>query len=435
MINAEFNWKTEPEAEKIVLESIQKALSNPFLKTLQEELQQGTGTSLLDWTDHVIIPDLKPAQLEEVGYKSLCGNIYRHPRAKLPDIVLGSPLGIALAVDSIADFLMVRGLSLPIEGAILSPYRIGLVSNENHVNVFVVERRGAIGIQPSQASQDKKEVLALKEKWKTRPRSFDREEDLNEAISLAKELVQKLSSSYAACLVMECEREYWQVKNRAAALQKSRQDTLGMGWANHDHHTFRSSRHLFKKLVLLFEILGFTCRERFYAGQEAGWGAQVMENSQSKLVLFLDVDLGKEEIAIDFAHEPLLPQKTLGTIGLWCALHGDSILKAGMHHLEAQFVFEELRDGLESLGVKMMEPFSNFHYLKQAFTQGEMWKVDSSRLALLLEQGRISKQEAEKFAEKGAIGSHLENLQRKEGYKGFNPKSVSIIIQETDPRH
>ncbi len=34
----------------------------------------------------------------------------------------------------------------------------------------------------------------------------------------------------------------------------------------------------------------------------------------------------------------------------------------------------------------------------------------------------------------GALGSHLENLQRREGYKGFNQKNVSIIIKKTDPR-
>ena len=32
------------------------------------------------------------------------------------------------------------------------------------------------------------------------------------------------------------------------------------------------------------------------------------------------------------------------------------------------------------------------------------------------------------------IGSHLENLQRKGGFKGFNQHAVSIIIAETDPR-
>jgi len=33
-----------------------------------------------------------------------------------------------------------------------------------------------------------------------------------------------------------------------------------------------------------------------------------------------------------------------------------------------------------------------------------------------------------------SIVRHLENLQRKDGFKGFNQHAVSIIIAETDPR-
>ena len=33
-----------------------------------------------------------------------------------------------------------------------------------------------------------------------------------------------------------------------------------------------------------------------------------------------------------------------------------------------------------------------------------------------------------------AIGSHLENLQRKGGFKGFNQHAVSLIIAKADPR-
>jgi len=33
-----------------------------------------------------------------------------------------------------------------------------------------------------------------------------------------------------------------------------------------------------------------------------------------------------------------------------------------------------------------------------------------------------------------SIVRHLENLQRKGGFKGFNQRAVSIIIAETDPR-
>nr|HEV8051780.1 hypothetical protein [Parachlamydiaceae bacterium] len=199
-------------------------------------------------------------------------------------------------------------------------------------------------------------------------------------------------------------------------------------------HTFRSSRINFMYLVRLFEILGFHCRERFYAGVEAGWGAQVMENPRSRLVLFLDVDLDGDEILVDFAHHPLPELKQMGTIGLWCALHGDSILKSGMHHLEAQFLFDELKKDLSQAGVDMMDPFSSFPYLKQAFTHGEIWPVDQTRISSLLHSGKITQQQADKFIAYGAVGSHMENLQRREGYKGFNQKNVSVIIKKTDPR-
>jgi hypothetical protein len=37
------------------------------------------------------------------------------------------------------------------------------------------------------------------------------------------------------------------------------------------------------------------------------------------------------------------------------------------------------------------------------------------------------------FCGERAIGSHLENLHRKGGFKGFNQHAVSLIIAETDP--
>ncbi len=278
--------------------------------------------------------------------------------------------------------------------------------------------------------------MGAKEKWQTRPRDLiEQDQALSRALVLAEEIVHMVGQEAAAWIVLECERQYWQSRNTAAQMQKNRQDRLGMGWANHDHHTFRSSRKHFARLVRLFEILGFHCRERFYAGEEAGWGAQIMENPKCRLVLFLDVDLQANEIGFDFAHQALNDLPKLGTIGLWCELHGDSILKAGMHHLEAQFMFEELKKDLAIMGVGMMDPFSSFPYLKQAFTRGEVWQVEPRKIHQLVEADKISSEQADKFLNYGAIGSHMENLQRREGYKGFNQKNVSVIIKKTDPRH
>ena len=74
------------------------------------------------------------------------------------------------------------------------------------------------------------------------------------------------------------EREYYMARNLASRVQAARQQEIGIGWANHDHHTYRSSRRHFAKLVALWEKLGFSCRERYHAGMQAGWGAQVVRS-------------------------------------------------------------------------------------------------------------------------------------------------------------
>lgn len=442
-----FQWKCEPKAEELVQHILDRAVErNPEIATLQASLINYTSSRLFDWIDHVIIgvsPELEKKILS-TGYQieshTPTYKIFNHPGAQLPRIILreedkGSS-GIAVSVECIADFLMIRGKNGKIEGTPLSQYRRCLVSTTNDASLWIVERRGAWTIEPTdQEDGYLRKYLDAKEKWETRPRDIeDEEEAIRKTIDLAEEIVLSLGQDSAAWLVLEVERKYWQARNFAGQLQKCRQDKLGMGWANHDHHTFRSSRQHFHQLVHLFEILGFHCRERFYAGAEAGWGAQVMENSRAKLVLFLDVDLDSNEIDIDFSHKPMPNLPSLGTIGLWCALHGDSILQAGMHHLEAQFLFEGLTNDLSKAGIGMMKPFSDFPYLKQAFTQGEVWQVQEKRISKLLHEGRLSSTEAERFLSHGAVGSHMENLQRREGYKGFNQKNVSVIIKETDPR-
>ena len=105
-----------------------------------------------------------------------------------------------------------------------------------------------------------------------------------------------------------------------------------------------------------------------------------------------------------------------------------------MHHLEARFDFSLLRDQLAKEGVNTMKPFSDFPFLRQAFTEGERWEVKEERIHALLSAGLITEDQSSVFKTSGAIGSHLENLERKGGFKGFNQRSVSVIIEATDPR-
>lgn len=427
----EYQWERHPKAEQLLLKFLDHCVADSTeIADLQKDLLEKTSTRLFDWVDHFIVAQDQISSLTSVGFVPDQEGVYYHPGALLPRCRVDEKgVGLAVKAENITDYLLVKGIERTVEGTPLSGFRRCLISQQK-VAFWVIERRGSWTMQPCKESADYVvDVIEAKQMWKCRPRF-----DLDRSTEIAKQMVAKVGKNRAAWGVLEVERQYWENKNRAAQVQRYRQDRLGLGWANHDHHTFRSSRKYFKKLVQLFEVLGFHCRERFYAGKEAGWGAQVMENNDCNAVLFLDVDLDPEELAIDFAHQELQETDHLGTIGLWCALHGDSILEAGMHHLEAQFLFDELQQDLQTAGVKMMDPFSDFPYLKQAFTEGERWPVEKKRVEELLGKGLIDQSQASGFLSSGAVGSHLENLQRRDGYKGFNQKNVSVIIKKTDPR-
>ncbi len=446
-----FDWPLCYEAEEGVLSLIGAFVArNRFVRRLDQRMRDETGTLLIDWVDHLIVSPqaeekLRAAGFEEdpLGEAAPAIVVLHHPEALLPRVLIdgsaGSaeyPLALALRADSVADFAVAHRLAGEPEGEPLTRYRELSVSKENQARLLVVERRGYRGYLPTAAKLGEVEaLLKVREMWRLRQRTFaDDGEGCRQTDALLDRVIEMAGRGLACHLVFEVEREYWQRRNRAAQIQKARQDNLGLGWANHDHHTFRSSRRHFLDLMRAWEKLGFERRERYYAGAQAGWGAQILEHPVEGIVTFNDVDLAPEETEIDFSREPLPPNQGLGTIGLWVGLHGESFLEAGMHHLECRFDHALLRDQLAGLQVNTMKPFSDLPFLKQAFTEGEHWPVRRERAERLLKNGLIDEKQFHQFVAEGAIGSHLENLQRRAGFKGFNQKSVSVIIEATDPR-
>jgi hypothetical protein len=344
---------------------------------------------------------------------------------------------VAIKVESVIDFLAANQLQGEALGSPLSILRSYRVFCGKECAMTIVERHGTRAFDASgQTSESRTERLAHLEKFRIRPRSFESDEAGFEAANrLIDSAIKDLGQDLTCDLWFAAEREYWMRRNRAAQVQKARQDKLGLGWANHDHHTYRSSRKNFSFLISTWEKLGLRCRERFYAGGEAGWGAQVMEQPVCGIITFNDVDLTPDELIGDFGHEGLQERDRLGSVGLWCGLHGDSFLQSGMHHLEAMFDFDLLSTQLANrANIKTMKPFTDFAYLRQAFIEGERWEVDPQRIDRLLKAGMITGKQADKFREQGAIGSHLENLERNDGFKGFNQEGINAIITATDPR-
>jgi hypothetical protein len=433
-----YSWTTHPEAQSLVDRLVADVLSEGGRAAdLADRLASSTSTRLGDWLDHVAGP-VEEADLRTAGFEPWSGTdaVWRHPGAQLPAVRPSAGRGVGLRVDDATAFVAVERTGR-VTGSPLSGLRIGLVGDPDEpVTVAGVERRSwACGMRPQEWSDAEVGVAArARELWACRPRGHEVAAGLDEARRRAVRMVDLVGPDLAASYAMAEERVYWQRRNTAAALQHARQDRLGLGWGNNDHHTFRSSRAAFRGLIEVLETLGFALRERFYAGAEAGWGAQVLEHHGAGLVVFADVDLSPDEIEVDFASRELADSDELGTVGLWCALHGESVLAAGMHHLEGQFDFDRLRDDLAALGIGQMAPFSDLPHLRQAFTQPERWPVDRSRLEPLVASGRLDRATADRFASEGAAGSHLENLARRDGFKGFNQANVSVTMRATDPR-
>jgi hypothetical protein len=441
----EYQWETQPAAARLVQELAEDFCGNlSAVRVFADRLLNETGTRLSDWIDHFSVPRASDlvSRLTECRFavtENENADTWEHHGGLFPVIRTtdSNRKCLTIKVESVADFLFAHRLDdIEIEGEPLSQLRWANVFSDGNYEFWVAERHGnrrfeTLAIDETQT----KAVLRHKEAFERRRRKFDTDEaGFDHATNLVRSAIDDLGTDWTCDLYFAAERKYWQSRNRAAQIQKARQDKLGLGWANHDHHTYRSSREHFKRLIAVLELLGFECRERFYGGREAGWGAQVLEQPRCGIVIFADVDLSPEEVAGDFAHDGLEPRSQLGTVGLWCKLHGEAFLQAGLHHLECQFEFDATRDQLAEAGVAAMKPFTDFDYLRQAFTEGEIWPVAEARITAALEAGYISVEQAERFRNEGSIGSHLEILQRDDGYKGFNQTGVSEIIRETDPR-
>ena len=444
-----FDWPLANEAEALLRKYIDAFLQkNGFARKLAERMQTESATDFFEWVDHLVLAPAEEKALQAVGFtrdatvETPDGEIVlEHARATLPRVLLRAggkqnPSVIALRPEFVADFIAAQNLSAEIEGEPLSRYRRVLIADENGARLEGVERNAYRGFTSAPLKAGELQaIVKARELWRTRQRQFSEDaEGFRVANKILSQSISLVGRDRSCEFFFESERIYWESRNRAAQIQKRRQDRLGLGWGNHDHHTFRSSRAHFVDLNEFLLKLGFAKRERYYAGAEAGWGAQISEQSVVGIVVFADVDLMPEETQLDFSTQPLPAVQKLGTVGLWTGLHGESFLEAGMHHLEARFDFNLLRDQLQSCGVNTMKPFSDFQFLRQAFTEGERWPVNPARAKRLLEAGSINAEQSEKFCREGALGSHLENLQRHGGFKGFNQKSVSVVISATDPR-
>ena len=305
-----FDWALFPKAEFFIQNEIDKFLSkNNLAATLVNEVQQKTSTRIFDWVDHLVVSadEVDEDDLFKLGFresKTIEGQtVLRVEGSTLFPMLLksGKASELALIVEDIDTFRKVYGKNKNVQGAPNAGLRKLLLINESNFVFSVVERRGFSGYS-AEESEDIDYYIAASKALGSRRRTFSSEEEgVLESEKLFTNLESKISKQRLADAFFRAERRYWESRNHAGSIQKGRQDEVGVGWGNVDHHTFRSSRQNFASLIKIFELLGLNPRERFHAGAQAGWGAQILEDADGRNVVFADVDLSKEEKDVDFA--------------------------------------------------------------------------------------------------------------------------------------
>jgi hypothetical protein len=440
----DWDWQLYPEAKLFLDGLIRSFLKvNHYADVLRGEIENTSSTRFIDWVDSLEVPadTVTGEELIRLGYAKentiiAAGDVYIHPGAAFFPIVRRADRvhRLSLKVDDLDRALAANHLGhKKISGEKDAPLRSAELNQVDGCSICAIERHGSrsFEIRPATDIDGYRTALnVLSSRKRTFGDDMDGMEDLGNQIAM---LTDSLDRTRVADAFFRAERAFWHSKNRAGQVQHARQESLGLGWGNQDHHTFRCSRENFRKTVAIFEEMGMKRRERFFAGAEAGWGAQVLEQPDSGLVVFTDVDLGPEETHNDFVDQELGPLDRLGTVGLWVGLHGESVLDSGMHHLAVRSDFKSMRDELRAREITSMNPFSDLYFLKQSFTEAERWIPSKIRMDRLVEAGHIPEERRSRLLEHGAVGSHLEIIQRDRGFRGFNQGSVSAIIRMTDP--
>lgn len=392
---------------------------------------------LRDILDHVVVTSPEDIHvLEGAGWSRGEDGAWRNLEGMFPPVLVGEKEALWIRAESIDEFLAINAPSLAVEGAPFAPLRLGVVNDAEATRFGVVERNGfpGFGIVSPSAAQLREARISL-QRFRSRRREFDRVEDgLDYTDALVESVVEAIGPHWACDLWLKAEREFWMRRCRAGALQWARQRSVGIGWANVDHHTYDGSRQHFRRTIGILEKLGYELREMLYAGELAGWGSQVLEQPVIGSTIFADVDLAPEELAVDFAHSdlPALPRHRRA--GVLSALLGESILEAGINHIAGLYDQREFRRQIHALHITTMEPFSDFEHLYQELTEGDWVAVDPARVDALEREGHIEAGEAEALRVKGTILSHLENIERNDAYKGFNREGIDAVLRKLDPR-
>ena len=440
-----FLWQSFPKAQTFLNQNLSRLLipalripssSIPLRETVVlRDAVASAGLRFFDLLDYlrITIPPAKKSLIEEQGFSfqnETCpmGKIYRHTQALFPVLILeevraekaSSVLEVGVKIEDLDHLKKIRGFKEPIRGDKESSFRkMSLIDPKGYTLTFV-ERKGNPPFEKGPVlKEDVEKVRKVRRIFgpyrDAHVRSLKNTgEGFKKTLALVQEAIGLVGKERAAYEWVQAEVLFWENRNKAATLQGRLQRDLGIGWANKDHITYRNSKAFFPKTIEILSYLGFEKREKLWAEE---FTAQVMEHQALGLSAFVDVDPPHK--------------KELGTVGLWVTIHGESMLSAGLHHVAARYDFTKVQEKLKKQGILFRPPFSYFDELKQVFTEGERRVISKADAKRLLHEGIITKAQQQEYITKGAVYSHLEDIQRGDGFKGFNQQSVDKTLWDT----
>ncbi|MCA9212022.1 MAG: hypothetical protein KDB27_03080, partial [Planctomycetales bacterium] len=292
-LSSKYQWKTCPEPAQHLYSTLDRLLDGTdFGRRWSDRCRPESGTRFFDWVDHIVVHDDQHDTLANLGFE-LTDGTWRNPDALFPSVRFGEKHAVAIKVDSAIDFAAANGLANDCTVTGSDGDQFMSITVNGNTDFVAIERHGYRGYSAVDSNAAQKQIArdfyaSISQRHRDHSQK-DPASGFDEAAKMLKEVSTELDINWACDIFFRAEREYWMSRNKAARVQKKRQDALGSGWANHDHHTFRSSRECFARLVSVLELMGFECREQFYAGEQAGWGAQVLEHPKCGIVIFTDV--------------------------------------------------------------------------------------------------------------------------------------------------
>lgn len=437
-------WTVQPVAEAALRAALDDLLDRmPDLRRWSAAVLDGCGVRLRDIVDHLQLPAAAAAPLLAAGWvRDAASDAWVNATGWFPDLLVAEgPAELWFRVESAEVFARANGIDATIDGAIEGrahgPVRRVRAFAGDQALAGAIARNGHVGYDwtPAIPEGQLRAARLHAQAFRARRREFDTvAAGLDHAERLVDAAVGDLGQHWACDLWLSAERDFWMRRCPAGAAQKARQDAFGLGWCNIDHHTYDGSREHYRRTIQILEKLGFELREMLYAGDMAGWGSQVLEQPVLRSTIFADVDLAPHELDIDFAHADLPPLPRHRRAGLLSVLHGESILECGLNHVAALYDQRALRGQLQARGLTMMAPFSDFPFLYQELTSGDWGAVDPTRVDALEASGDLTPAEAEEIRLNGYIATHLENIERNDGYKGFNKPGIDGVLRALDPR-